>query len=244
LLGVFSLAGIALIGFFFVTSASARTYTCDSYLTPPPGASSATPTASPSASGTAAPTRTPARSPAASASPSPSASPTPTPGPDERLGMVTEDLGRNHLTTVTTAKHYAYCPPASGQHYAAPAPGPIKRGFYGPDRETDPGSWIHNLEHGYVVLLYSCGTDGTHCPSSAELDQLKQFLDRAPKTPGAQTCNLPNKVLVARFDDMKARFAVVAWDRVLLMDTFNLDEALKFAGQWIDGPSAPEPGIC
>jgi uncharacterized protein DUF3105 len=249
LLGAFALAGILLIGYFFVSSASARSYQCDSYLTPPPGSSDTPASASASPSPTAQPSPSPAstRSPAAAtASPSASASPSPspTPGPDQRLGFVTQDLGRSHLVTVTSNKHYAYCPPASGPHYAAPAPGPVKRNFFGPEQELDPGSWIHNLEHGYVVLLYSCGENGSSCPSADELAQLRQWFDRAPKTAGADACKIPNKVLVARFDGMKTRFALVAWDRVLLMDKFDMDKALKFAEQWIDGPSAPEQGAC
>jgi uncharacterized protein DUF3105 len=248
LVGLFALAGVLVIGYVFVSSASARTYQCDSYLTPPPEASapSPSPSASASASATArpSPSATATRSPGGSPSASPSASPTPTPGPDQRLGIVTEDLGRNHLTTKTNNKRYAYCPPASGPHYNAAGLGPLKRTFFGPEQEQDPGGWIHNLEHGYVVLLYSCGDSGTSCPSSEEMAQLRQWFDRAPTTPGATSCNIPNKTIVARFDGMKARFAVLAWDRALLMDKFDLDPALKFAEQWIDGPSAPEPGVC
>jgi uncharacterized protein DUF3105 len=158
--------------------------------------------------------------------------------------MVTDDLGRLHLTTRSSSKRYGYCPPASGTHYNGSGIGPIRRNFYGPEGEQDPGGWIHNLEHGYVVLLYSCGENGGSCPSTEEMAQLRQFFDRAPKTPGADQCNIPNKVIVARFDGMKSRFALVAWDRVLLMDRFDLDKALTFAEQWIDGPSAPEPGAC
>jgi hypothetical protein len=95
-----------------------------------------------------------------------------------------------------------------------------------------------------VVLLYSCGENGNTCPSSDEMAQLRQWFDRAPKTAGADACKIPNKTLVARFDGMKTRFALVAWDRVLLMDKFDLDKAVAFAGQWIDGPSAPEQGAC
>jgi hypothetical protein len=247
LLGAFALAGIVVIGYFFVTSASARSYQCDSLLTPAPGAAAPTSTASPTSTTSPGPTTaspTPTPSPGASPTASPTPSPTPTPGPDERLGMVTDDLGRLHLTARTNSKSYAYCPPASGPHYGNPAPGPIRRNFYGQENEQDPGGWIHNLEHGYVVLLYSCGPEGRNCPSTDEMAQLRQWFDRALKTASADTCRIPNKTLVARFDSMSTRFALVAWDRVLLMDRFDLETALRFAEQWIDGPSAPEPGAC
>ncbi len=54
-------------------------------------------------------------------------------------------------------QHYAYCPPASGPHYNNPGiDGPIPAKFYGPDDGTRPEGWIHNLEHGAVVILYNC----------------------------------------------------------------------------------------
>jgi hypothetical protein len=94
------------------------------------------------------------------------------------------------------------------------------------------------------MALYSCGAGGNACPSQAELDAMRQFFETAPQTPGAATCNLPNKVVVARFDSMSTRFAMVAWDRVLLMDTWDTPSALAFAAQWVDAPQIPEPGTC
>lgn len=124
--------------------------------------------------------------------------------------------------------------------------GPLRRDFYGPEREQTPGGWIHNLEHGYVVLLYSCGLDGRSCPSQEETTQMRQFFDQAANTAGAQRCQVPNKVLVARFDSIGTpnRFALVAWDRALLLERFDLETALTFAQQWTDGPVTPEPGSC
>ena len=37
-----------------------------------------------------------------------------------------------------------------------------------------------------------------------------------------------------RFDDMATPFALVAWDRVLLLDSFVEADALSFARTWID----------
>lgn len=154
-----------------------------------------------------------------------------------------QDLGRTHVRKGTTLR-YAYCPPASGPHYNAAGQGPIERNFYAGE-VSDPGGWIHNLEHGWVVWLYSCGVDGTSCPSQQELDAMRQAWNGVPQTEKAARCGNPNRVLVARFDEMATRFAYVAWDRVLLSDTFEPQQATDFSVQWMDAPQAPEsPNTC
>ena len=40
--------------------------------------------------------------------------------------------------------------------------------------------------------------------------------------------------IVARFDDMKTRFAAMLWDRVLLLDTFDSAQILTFFQQFGD----------
>lgn len=136
--------------------------------------------------------------------------------------------------------NYGFCPPTSGNHYEAP----ILAQFYGPNEEKAPGGWVHNLEHGYVALLYRCpggaaGAEG--CPSQAEIDQMRAWFDQAPP-PHVAAC--PKKVLVARFDDMDTRFGLVAWGRAYLFDEFELDTALLFAQQWIEHDAAPENNAC
>jgi hypothetical protein len=52
-------------------------------------------------------------------------------------------------------------------------------------------------------------------------------------------------VLVVRFDNMTTRFALIAWDRVLLTDTFDVNQAKTFAQQFTDQPGVnPEQGAC
>jgi hypothetical protein len=109
---------------------------------------------------------------------------------------------------------------------------------------VEPQQWIHNLEHGFILALYSCGKDGKSCPSPDELAQLKQVYDDTPTTAGAQACGVPNKVLVARFDGISTRFAYVAWDRELLVDQVSPEQGIAFAEQWTDPPAAPERGLC
>jgi hypothetical protein len=50
--------------------------------------------------------------------------------------------------------------------------------------------------------------------------------------------------MVARFDGMSTDFALLAWDRALLTDEFDLDTALLFAEQWMEHDAAPENNSC
>ncbi len=234
-------------------AASGPKYVCDSLLTPgpsdtlPPPAPSfaATPTPVP----TTAPSGAPSSSADASASPAPSAAPsgtpapstTPTPEPTLRLGFGTDILGRNHIVNPNQTIEYGFCPPDSGDHYNIQNIGPIKAAVYPTNQPQAPGGWVHNLEHGWVVVLYRC-TGPDDCPSADELAQLQAFYDQAPTPAASQGCD--KEVLVARFDSMDTRFAVLAWGREMLTDQFNLDTALTFAQQWMDPGSEPEKSIC
>jgi hypothetical protein len=150
-------------------------------------------------------------------------------------------MDNNHETSLNKTLDYANCPPASGPHYNIAGRGPLKRAFYGPDTQTNPGGWVHNLEHGFAVVAYSCKNG---CPTTGELDALRAWMDSVPKTPGADNCvpPVPNKAMVVRFDEMTTKYAALAWDRALLMDTFDAEAATEFAMQRIDQPPVPEPG--
>lgn len=151
------------------------------------------------------------------------------------------DQGNLHEASARATIEYAFCPPGSGKHWNLAGTGPIARNFYGPEAEKPPGGWIHDLEHGFVVVAYSC-KDG--CPSAEDLASMRAWFDSVPSTPGAEACKVPNKVLVVRFDAMATKFALLAWDRVLLLPQWDKDAATEFAKQWIDPPQAPERGGC
>jgi hypothetical protein len=155
--------------------------------------------------------------------------------------IVTPDEGRAHVEVGTTTS-YAACPPASGPHYNAAGIAPVRPGFYGPDSRIGPGNWIHNLEHGYVVALYRC-VDG-QCPTEQELSELREFQLNGPSTESAVRCGFGSKVLVARFDDMATPFALVAWTKVLPLDTFDASVGIDFARRWLEQPELPEGLAC
>lgn len=208
-----------------------------------PGASPGTsPVSSPAATPGASPATSPGASPeiSPSAEPSPSASPSPAPDPTARLGFTTTIPGREHVRDPNQTIRYGYCPPTSGDHINAVGRGPIAQRVYEPgEGEKPPGGWVHNLEHGNIVVVYRCPSP-EDCPSSAELAELRQFFEQVPgNDPRCQ-----KEVVVARFDSMDTRFAILAWGRALLMNDFDLDTALLFAQQWMNHAGAPEVTSC
>jgi Protein of unknown function (DUF3105) len=163
-------------------------------------------------------------------------------GPSETplLGQAQPDMGRSHIVP-GTVQTYTYCPPASGFHVNSAGLGPIQPRFYGPDDATEPEGWIHNMEHAGLVVLYSCAGG---CPDDATLQKLQDFANPAT-FPTSPICKIPAGVVgpvVARFDDMKTKFAAMVWDRIFLMDTFDPAQVLTFYQQFGD-TTEPEPQV-
>jgi hypothetical protein len=144
-------------------------------------------------------------------------------------GAVEDDLGRGHVQAGNFVR-YTLCPPASGQHYTAAGQGPIQSRLYGPNDQAVPQGWIHNLEHGGLVVLYRCTGSDTACGDSAQ-STMKSFVDAFPASP---ICGLrPGSVspVVARFDQMPKPYAAIVWGRVLYLDSFDASAILDFFKQ-------------
>jgi hypothetical protein len=166
----------------------------------------------------------------------PKPTPSPAAGATPELGYIQPDMGRLH--NATDHQRYTNCPPASGSHYNNPGvQGPIDPNVYGPDDFTQPQGWVHNLEHGALVLLYRC--EGDAC-SDAGQQRLKDFYQSFPSSP---VCNVRPGVIgpvVARFDEMKWPYAAIVWDRVLPLQTLDTEQVLAFFRQWGEKTN-PEP---
>jgi len=162
--------------------------------------------------------------------PSPTASPRE--GASPQPGYVQPDMGQGHIA-VGTKFTYAYCPPASGKHYAAPA-APITSRVYGPADGIVPEHWVHNLEHGALVILYK----------GAEADQaaLKALFDAIPPSPicGFEPGGQSPGPVIARFDEMATPFAALVWGRVLPLATLDRQAILDFYAAWGEKTN-PEP---
>lgn len=147
--------------------------------------------------------------------------PAPTPSPREgaspQPGYVQPDTGGGHVPTGTKLT-YTYCPPASGRHFERTATARV----YGPDDAVTPEQWVHNLEHGGLMVLYK----------GAQVDEagLRALFDAVPPSPvcGFQPGGQSPGPVVARFDDMAWPFAAIVWGRVLPLQTLDQQAILDF----------------
>jgi hypothetical protein len=136
-------------------------------------------------------------------------------------GTPVPDEGRTHIPD-TQQPQYAHYPPASGPHYDAPA----NWGVY--DQALPEGRWVHNLEHGGVVILYKCPSG---CPDLVK--QLKDFYSSAPQSKEWKEV----KLVITPYDKMQRQLAIVAWDWIDEMDTFDSARLRKFYNAHVDqGP--------
>jgi hypothetical protein len=159
-------------------------------------------------------------------------------------GYVQPDMGHVHVP-IGDRVRYANCPPASGKHYQLPA-GPVKAGLYGPDEGTIPQGWVHNLEHGAIVLLYKC--PGEACEESGQAALAAMYA----KWPISPICQIPpgnQTPVITRFDDMPWPYAAVVWDVVLPLQTldeaaifdFYAERAERFNPEQCTPPATPAP---
>lgn len=169
--------------------------------------------------------------------PSPTASPSA--GASPNPGYVQPDMGNRHIGNGEKAR-YTYCPPASGPHYNASGIGPIAPRLYGPGDRALPEGWVHNLEHGAMVILYR-GRDGDPGPTPETQAALSTLFDDFPPSPicGIQPGTSQGPV-IARFDDMATPFAALVWGRALPLNELDTAQILEFWQIWGERTN-PEP---
>jgi hypothetical protein len=158
---------------------------------------------------------------------SPAPTTPPAPGATPNLGFVQPDMGHLHVPPGERVT-YTYCAPASGSHYAQPA-APIAARLYAPGDNVLPQGWVHNLEHGGLVILYKGSSPGATAEGQA---QLRAFYDTFPVGPVCGTPKGQIGPVIARFDDMSTPFQAIVWGRVLMLDTFDQAQILAFWNQW------------
>ena len=159
--------------------------------------------------------------------PSPTASPSA--GATPNLGYAQPDMGHQHVNPGDKVT-YTYCAPASGNHINRSGQGPIAARVYGPGDNVIPQGWIHNLEHGGIVVLYRGDSPGATAEGQA---QLREFHSAFPPV---SDCG----PVIARFDQMSTPYQAIIWGRVLLLDTWDPTMVTAFWNQW-GGRTNPEP---
>ncbi|HET9346231.1 MAG TPA: DUF3105 domain-containing protein [Candidatus Limnocylindrales bacterium] len=153
----------------------------------------------------------------------PSPTPSPAAGSSQRIGFAQDPMGQLH--EVSKPQRYTFCPPASGNHYNQAGLGPITPRVYGPSDNVGPSNWIHNLEHGGLVVLYRGDSEGA---TEAGQSAFEQFFDTFPPAP---ICNTPPgrvSPVIGRFDQMAYPYAALVWGRVLPLQEWDPALVLQF----------------
>lgn len=143
-----------------------------------------------------------------------------------QVGLICEadSLSRAHVPAGTPII-YDQNPPIGGPHYPNPYP------TYGLiEHPVQPGYWVHNLEHGAIVLLYNCPR------GCADLvDQARTLYLSLP--PGRNPYDGHARLLVIPYASMSHPIAVVAWDHKLELDRLDRDQIVGFYERYVDrGP--------
>ena len=129
---------------------------------------------------------------------------------------------RQHVAQGTVVP-YRNRPPSSGDHYDQPA----GYGFF--QRDIPTGNWIHDLEHGGIVVLYRPDLCDQTCQG-----QLQDIYNSAPTSqlfPGTR------KMLVTPYQDMDHAIASVAWGWIDELDAVDKERILAFYRAHVDrGP--------
>lgn len=144
-------------------------------------------------------------------------------GPDteapERIQIKNE--GRQHVAEGSVVEHEA-SPPASGDHY------PVWSRYGVFEEPVNPGYWVHNLEHGAIVLLYTC---------TENCEQVRADI-------GKVYASLPDgafgevKLLATPYEeDFGSRFMLIAWNWQEPFDEFDAERVDRFYREFLErGP--------
>jgi hypothetical protein len=140
------------------------------------------------------------------------------------VGQPIDEMPHVHVPEGTRVT-YNHNPPTSGCHYSLGAGvAPMSEGVYPPSvaSKVTPEYWIHNLEHGYVVVSYKCPTG-----CDADLQALNAWFKTLPADAGG---GVPYaKFLAVPDPQQKDTWDVESWDWFLSIgSTFNLDLVKKF----------------
>ena len=133
------------------------------------------------------------------------------------------EAGRDHIGPGEQPDNWNSTPPTSGDHLASPLP----PGVY--NSEQDMRAMVHNLEHGYVVIVYKGIPDD-------QVAQLRQFVEARD---GA-------KLVLSPWSGLENNgVGLVAWRNLELLQRVNMDVVQAFVNDFmVPGATksmAPEP---
>jgi hypothetical protein len=138
-------------------------------------------------------------------------------------GAVTQQHAIEGATHVAVCSYVDYLtlPPSSGDHY------PYWAAYMTYDQPVPEGFWVHDLEHGAIVLTYDCGEAGC----ADDIAAAQQMIDAWPDDP---LCDAAAEGVKGRFvmtpdPRLDVRFAASAWGWTLRANCFDPAAFLAFA---------------
>ena len=119
-------------------------------------------------------------------------------------GKQMPDAGQEHIAPDQKGVYRSY-PPTSGQHW-----GDTWADWTMYDHPLPPEEFVHNLEHGGIVLLYNCPApcDGGTCSGGCDADVQKLIAIRAGRKPDQFN---EVRVLITPDSLMPHKLAAIAW---------------------------------
>ena len=131
------------------------------------------------------------------------------------------NLAANHVATCSESCGNGANPPSGGPHCGST----LACRVY--DSAQESCRWLHNLEHGHLVLAYSCPAG---CPEV--VGALTAYWQERPS---------PRRMMLIPIAGMPRRVAAILWGETLLMD--DVDTAGLDCLRARQDVSAPEPGL-
>lgn len=154
--------------------------------------------------------------------------------PMGRCGSVTTEyvLATGIHVTACMPIVYATNPPSSGEHY------PTWADFGEYDFPLPRGYWMHNLEHGAVVVSYHCSAG-----CADDLAAARAWLATLVADAGCETGSRA-RVLLVPDPELDVAWAASAWGHTLRADCFDAEVFSSFYLAHAGQPPAPEAGLC
>ncbi len=146
---------------------------------------------------------------------------------EEVIGVKHQDQGQKHIKAGDSHETYNSNLPSSGSHYND-AGSPIAWGIY--TKEIAPEVFLHNEEHGGVVIAYNPNT------LSAEKTSLLQGLFASPFS---NKSFVPRKYILMPREGNIAAIQLASWNYTLDLGTYDEATIVKFFNQ--HAGKAPEP---
>lgn len=146
------------------------------------------------------------------------------------VGQEIPDEGTATHIDPSTTWTYKFYPPTSGPHYVVPGSAPA------PWQTVDnlvEGQFLHNLEHGGIVILYNCPS-GNDCTTLR--NQLQDYVKNlAPVEPQFHEVKI---VMTAYSRGMQKKVALLAWHYLEFLDGYDQNEITRFYENHVN--NAPE----